>query len=276
MRIAQRSVAAVAAVALLTAAVPATAAVGAWASGVMAKVRLIAAGVGDDGRLSAAIEIALPPGWRTYWRNPGEAGIAPIIDFSASSNLGPADVRFPVPVRVDDGYTVTNVLEGRVVVPFSAMVPVPARPVALAVSIDLGVCEVVCIPDRVEATLLVLPGHDDPAAAAVLDVAHAALPGPPEPGVFFVEGVARDGGTDERPAFRLALTAPAAAAAVMFVEGPQDWFAAAPALATADGDRASFIVIFDRTIAETPIAGARFRVTVVAGGRAIEQSLDLD
>ena len=46
---------------------------GAWVDGEQARVRLIAAGVGPDGRLEAGIEIKLAPGWKTYWRSPGAA-----------------------------------------------------------------------------------------------------------------------------------------------------------------------------------------------------------
>ena len=67
---------------VLTATAPASAAVGDWGQGARAKVRLIASGVGSDGKLAAGIEIVLPSGWHTYWRSPGDAGIAPLIVFS--------------------------------------------------------------------------------------------------------------------------------------------------------------------------------------------------
>lgn len=259
------------------AATSATAAVGQWASGAKARVRLVVAGIGNDGRLAGDIQIALPPGWKTYWRDPGDAGIAPTIDFSASRNLGPAEVSFPPPQRYDDGYSVTNIYTGTVDLPVSAVVPDRASAVDLALSLDLGVCEEVCIPDHVEARLLVPAGRaSDPAAAKIVADARAALPGAPEPGVFSVGGVVRAGGSDKRPTFRFALTAPDAAKAVVFVEGPDDWYAGAPAVSSASGNTASFSVTFDRLVAKTPIAGAHFRVTVVSDGRAIEQTVGLD
>ena len=93
---------------------------GPWTGDEQARVRLIAAGVGADGRLAAGIEIMLEPGWRTYWRTPGAAGIPPAIDFSASANLGAVEVSFPLPERHDDGYGVSNVYEDGVLLPFTA------------------------------------------------------------------------------------------------------------------------------------------------------------
>ncbi len=253
---------------------PAIAAVGDWASGAEAKVRLLAAGIGDDGRLAAGIEIALPPGWKTYWRSPGDAGIAPVFDFSASKNLADADVRFPPPHRFDDGYSVTNVYQGTVVLPVSAGVPDPNAAVDLAVDIKLGVCEEICVPDEVTAHVVVPAGETDAVAARMLADARAALPGPPDPGVFAVDAVSRHGGTDERPIFRFTLTTPDPADTTVFVEGPPDWYAGKPA-PVGEG-KGEYTVKFDRLTAKTPIKGAHLTFTVVSGGRAIEQTIGLD
>ena len=170
----------------------------------------------------------------------------------------------------------TNVYEGGVVLPFRAAAADPARPVEIVADMQLGVCEEVCVPDAVTASLAVGPGMNDPETAAILKDARAKLPGPPEPGVIAVDSVVREGGTDKRPLFRVTATMPAGAAPEIFVEGPQDWAAYAPVLAETDGDKALFDVKFSRVGADTPIAGAAIRVTLVSGKRAIEQTITLD
>jgi len=100
-------------VALLLAGAPtAYGAVGEWTNNDNARVRLIASPVDETGHIDAGIEIELAPDWTTYWRSPGDAGIAPAMDFSGSKNLGPVDVAFPVPKRHDDGFSITNVYTG--------------------------------------------------------------------------------------------------------------------------------------------------------------------
>ena len=174
----------------LALAAPAIAATGDWAQGQKAMVRLDASGVGSNGTIDGAIEIALPAGWKTYWRNPGTAGIAPTFDFSASHNLAKPAVSFPVPQVVDDGYSVTNVYIGGVVLPFRAAVTDPAKPVELVLTVRLGACEDVCIPEEVMAHLTVPPGENDPATEAILATARARLPGAPERGVLAVDSIA--------------------------------------------------------------------------------------
>ena len=48
-----------------------------------------------EGRLNGMLDIELKPGWKTYWRDPGDAGVPPTIDVSASQNIVGARVRFP-------------------------------------------------------------------------------------------------------------------------------------------------------------------------------------
>lgn len=268
---------ALAVLALLAATTPAAAAIGDWVGEGNARVRLVASGVDAEGRLAAGIEIDLDPGWKTYWRSPGDAGIPPVADFSASTNIeGPVAIGFPPPHRYDDGYAISNVYEGHILLPLSATVADPAAPTRLVVGLDMGVCAEICIPEHFDLTLDLAPGESDADADALLADARGALPGKPEPGAFDVEGIARSGGTDKRPVFDIVVVAPDPDEAEVYVEGPSDWYAAPPTLVGVDGGRATYSVEFSRLGAKTPIGGNEFRVTVVSGGRAIEDAVTLD
>ena len=249
---------------------------GAWGEGTKAEVRLLAAGINADGALDAAIEIVMPKGWHTYWRTPGDAGIAPVFDFSTSQNVGEVHVQFPVPERYDDGVSVSNVYKDRVVLPLTVPVLDRARPVTLAVAVDLGVCADICVPDAAQTTLTLDPSESDPVAAALIAEARSRLPGKPMPGELAVEAVVRDGGTDKRPIFRVTASTPNAVATDIFVEGPADWAPYSPELAASATGEGTWTAKFSRIGAKTPLAGAALRVTLVAGGRAVEQTVPLD
>jgi suppressor for copper-sensitivity B len=256
---------------LAMAAVAAEAAEGKWGDGARATVRLIAAGA-DEGKLVAGIEVAMPAGWHTYWRTPGDAGIPPAFDFSGSTNLENIEVAFPVPTRLDDGVSITNVYNDRVLLPVTATIIDPAAPATLAVAMDLGVCAEICVPDRVTATVDIAPGEGDADARAAIEQARHLLPGASEAGVFAVGSVARDGGTDKRPVFRFSAVVPDPDDAEIFVEGPEHWAAYRPERAM-DGSSVVWTVKFSRLGAEVLPADATFRVTIVSGGRAIEQAV---
>ncbi|MCH9764910.1 MAG: hypothetical protein K0U34_02815, partial [Alphaproteobacteria bacterium] len=78
---------------------------GAWHEAYKVRSRLVAGHVGEGATASpvAFVQIEMEPGWKTYWRNPGEAGgIPPEFDWTGSKNLSEANVLFPAPKRLVD------------------------------------------------------------------------------------------------------------------------------------------------------------------------------
>ena len=78
--------------------------------------RLIAGGQ-QGGSWLAGIEITLDPGFKTYWRNPGDSGLPPRFDWSGSENVAGVDVRWPAPERHEDAAGVAYVYGDEVVLP---------------------------------------------------------------------------------------------------------------------------------------------------------------
>src|SRR4030081_1467168 len=60
-------------------------------------VRLLA-GSRSGGVLLGGIAFQLQPGWKTYWRTPGDSGVPPRFEFSTSENIEAATVMWPGPV----------------------------------------------------------------------------------------------------------------------------------------------------------------------------------
>src|ERR1700716_1810411 len=65
-------------------------------------VRLLA-GSRSGAVLLGGIAVQLQPGWKTYWRTPGDSGVPPRFDFSKSENVEAVTVMWPAPTRFDDG-----------------------------------------------------------------------------------------------------------------------------------------------------------------------------
>lgn len=261
-------------IALLMAAVPARAEIGEWTETDTVAIRLVAAHQ-PDGQVAAAIEIVLEPGWKTYWRTPGEGGLPPVIDFSRSRNLAAASVGFPPPSRYNDGYTITNVYEGRVIVPIMIEPAVAEVPVTIDIAFDLGVCETICIPMHIDASVTLAREDDDPAALAIVDEGLAGLPSEPVPGAFEVVSVSRASDADTGAGQFLAeVVVPQAFGTELFVEGAENWYPIAPQQVARDGNRLTFAFGFE-TAADSDLLGATVRFTLVSEGRAVEQQVEL-
>jgi suppressor for copper-sensitivity B len=113
------------------------------------------------------LEFRVAPGWKTYWRAPGDAGLPPEIDWSGSENLAEATLLWPVPKRETLLGFETFVYENHVVLPIMARATDPTKPVRLRAHVSYLVCETLCVP--AEATLAL-----DLAAPPGAPTAHAA------------------------------------------------------------------------------------------------------
>ena len=68
------------------------------------EARLVSAvsATGDLETLPLGVEFTLASGWKIYWRTPGEAGLAPVIDLSTSSTPDlTGTIKWPLPKRFD-------------------------------------------------------------------------------------------------------------------------------------------------------------------------------
>lgn len=255
---------------------PAFAVIGPWVSTDKVRVRLVAASPVADGALDGAIEIELAPGWKTYWRSPGDAGVPPRFDFSGSTNAKADTIEFPAPERYDDGYAASNVYHNRVLLPVRFVVPDSSSPVTLDVTMDIGVCEEICIPVNLRALLPVPVGAGDPAATELVAMARAALPGPGRPGQFEVVSLRRVGGPDQKPEFEAVVASTKAGDTVLFVETPSDWFAGAPTPVSIGGGKSGFRFVVDRRSAAGGLAGAEIRLTMTEGQASTSRTFKLD
>src|SRR6201990_3784441 len=73
-----------------------------WQRDTHSQVRLVA-GSRSGGVLLGGIAIQLEPGWKTYWRNPGDSGVPPRFDFSKSDNVEAVTILWAAPMKFDDG-----------------------------------------------------------------------------------------------------------------------------------------------------------------------------
>ncbi len=113
---------------------------------------LIPGWVMPSGRHMAGLNLELAPGWKTYWRSPGDAGIPPSFDWSGSENVKSVRVHWPSPVvfHLNDMQSIGY--HDQVVLPLEVVAKDPAAPVRLRLRLDLGVCKDICVPASVDLT----------------------------------------------------------------------------------------------------------------------------
>ncbi|MEM9853339.1 MAG: protein-disulfide reductase DsbD domain-containing protein [Pseudomonadota bacterium] len=94
----------------------------------------------------AALKLTLAHGWKTYWRAPGDAGIPPDFDWSASENVAEVVPHWPVPDIFTQNGMRSIGYDDEVVIPLHVLREDPAKPIHLRAEVSLGICEEICIP----------------------------------------------------------------------------------------------------------------------------------
>ncbi len=117
----------------------------------------------------AALRIRLAPGWKTYWRAPGDAGIPPSFRWDGSSNLAGVRFEWPAPHVFELNGLRSIGYKDELVLPMLLTAGRPGEPIRLRGEVDLGVCLDVCVPVNLRLDADLPPGgRPDPRIRAAL------------------------------------------------------------------------------------------------------------
>ncbi len=251
-----------------------------WSADMRSRIRLLAAGEIRAGEVGAYVEIALEPGFKTYWRTPGEAGVPPEFDFSQSENLASAEVLYPAPQAFEDGGGMSLGYHDDVLLPVRVTPADPAKPVILRLTLNYGVCEKICIPATGSAEL-VLGAAPDPDIAKSMEAAFAAVPqtfvGKGEDGeplrILSIEPIAVDAAPGA-PEQKLRLTI-AGQTRALFAEGPARWYLEASAPSAAPEGATITVSLYGPRRAPW-LSPCPLRFTIIGADAKVERAVTLD
>lgn len=248
-----------------------------WATSESGKVRLVSAttGTGEAGQLRLGLHFKLEPGWKIYWRTPGDAGYPPKLDWAGSANLDNPQPRWPAPHRFVLAGLQNYGYSGEVILPLDARVPEASRPVAARLAVDFLACAQICVPQKAELSLDLSTGPAEPSAFAHDIGRFTAL----VPGDGRRHGLSLDSaealGSGETSVLRLTVASmepfsdPDA-----FVEAEDVAAFGQPRVSLSpDRRRAVFDIPVPAGALMKPLAGAPMTVTVTDGMRAFETAM---
>jgi DsbC/DsbD-like thiol-disulfide interchange protein len=208
-----------------------------WVELHASRARLVASDAGaPDGARVAGLEIVMADGWKTYWRTPGDSGVPPQFDWTGSTNAARIEVLYPAPKRMAEGGGEVLGYKDTVLFPIAVTPQDAAKPVALKLALEFGICREICVP-AVAALALSIP---PPGQSAHPDGIKAALERVPrlsdrrrqaDPELRQVSVDDGDAGA------RLAIVAAfhGSKGADVFVEAPEGLYVPLPRLVAPDG-----------------------------------------
>ena len=251
----------------------------AWNGDTRASMRIVSGGtkVEDQPVLRGGVEIRLAPGWKTYWRYPGDSGVPPQFDFGKSENVKSVQLLWPAPEEFVDADGTVIGYRSNVLFPLTIEPKDASLPVVLRLVLDYAICEKVCIPVQAKAELAIKGGGK---ADAAITAAEKTVPRTQPLGAdaaLSIKAFQRD--DSKKPARVLVdIAAPADRPVSVFAEGPSpDW--ALPVPTKIDGAPVGlqrFVFALDGLPPGATSKGTTLKVTAVAGTEAIETTFRLD
>ena len=239
------------------------------------QARLLSASTatGDQSTLTLGLQFHMQKDWKIYWRQPGDAGYPPALDWSGSQNFSEAGISWPAPIRFSVLGFETVGYHDDVVLPITVTLPHPGEPASLRLAVNYLTCSTICVPAMAHLSLDIPAGAASPSEfAGLIQSYRDRVPGDGTKAGLAIEKV-ESGGTMKHPALEITARArDAFSAPDLFVEGPQTLRFGPPKMDLSDSDRLAHISIPVSAVPGAPLilAGSEMTLTLVDGDRSAE------
>ena len=122
------------------------------------KVNVQLTGEIDDKVVNSVLNVSLDEGWKTYWRSPGEGGVAPTFEWkNSSTNINAIDWGWPTPKRYPVLGVDTVGYKDQIHFPLQLHVDDPSEVAILQGTLTLASCTTICVLTDYEIELSFFP-----------------------------------------------------------------------------------------------------------------------
>ena len=120
-----------------------------------AQVRLMLTGEVDheNNKAKTLLEVKLNDDWKTYWRSPGEGGVAPILDWSQSTNINELTWYWPTPAYYEQSGLWTLGYKSNVIFPMELTFNDVNQPFNFSGKLTLPTCTNICVLTEYDLSL---------------------------------------------------------------------------------------------------------------------------
>lgn len=152
----------------------------------LVRARLVAesTAIRPGGTAWLAVELAMKPGWHTYWRNPGDAGQPTEMRWTVPDGFEVGGVLWPVPQPFTVEIVTSYGYKDRVALLVPVTAPAGAKPgmtAPIQAEVSWLACEKICVPGEAKLDLKLPVAAEvaiDPVAEPLFAAARARLPRP--------------------------------------------------------------------------------------------------
>lgn len=249
-----------------------------WAEADFVRARLLTAQAtaGAQESLQAVLDVEMEPEWHIYWRMPGDGGLPPDLDWTASSNLKGAVMGWPAPRRFEYEGLYGFGYKNAVRLPITLTPEKPGEGITLSVQADIMVCKDLCVPQSLSFSLVLPAGTGEKDTQAVLvGQVFASLPPQENQPDIRIDNVV----LGPKAIVVQAYLAQGFEGADLFAEAGTDLYMPAPPVITPDDKdprQASLLIAAPEGVENLAqaIMGKSLTLTLVKDDRALERKFD--
>jgi len=119
-----------------------------WSQSEVSKVRLISpfTNNNDQKEMIIGLQYQMEPGWKTYWKSPGDGGFAQDIVWEKSKNINNIEIEWPKPKSFEILGLNSVGYEDEVIFPLLVNIKDKRKITNIDISINYLVCKDICIP----------------------------------------------------------------------------------------------------------------------------------
>lgn len=262
-------------------ALPAFAASSPWFEHDHGAVRLIAgqANAGNNQKIELGLQFRMKPGWKVYWRSPGDAGFPPQVSWIGSTNFAGATLTWPAPKRFSVLGLETLGYKDEVTFPISAELFEAGKAVDIKARVRFLTCDDICVPYETNFKLALPAGPEiNTIESGTISTWRGKVPLVTTPAPLEIERAEIAGaGKDQALIVRITGT-DALKKPDLYVEGPADYGFKKPVvqIAAVGNEALMRIGVQPPKRDDAKLAGETVTLTLVDGDRAIERKIKLE
>ena len=118
-----------------------------WAVGETSKLRLISPYSQNSSKnITIGLEYQMEPGWKTYWKSPGDGGFAQNISWENSSNISDVKILWPTPIKFEILGLTSLGYQDNVTFPLEIEIENEFQDINLDLHVNYLICKEICIP----------------------------------------------------------------------------------------------------------------------------------
>jgi suppressor for copper-sensitivity B len=243
-----------------------------------ATINLIAGKNDNEGNITAGLHFKLEEGWKIYWREAGDTGFPPQLNWQSSSNISSMDMYWPAPTReryklMDNLYSESYEYADEVLFPLEFKANDFTKDSVINLNVYYAICKDICIPANVDLSAKISKGYESNNNIELIENFSKLVPKPNNTNGISINSIALGGQNNDERYLQITVNSESIDldSADIFIESDGDYaFFNPDKYIQNNNKKVIFNVPFKALSDEYDLENNEYKVTLSSGTNSIE------